>query len=287
MHQVVGKKRGFTLIELLVVIAIIAILIALLLPAVQQAREAARRTQCKNNLKQIGVATHNYHDTYKSFPSGWIQSRTSGTLEPGWGWGALILPFIEQGNLHEQMGVSTVDFDLVDGTDDGTASPTPETETVLDAYRCPSDTGGELNSNRGGHAVSNYIGVYGSCCRDNLNAGNGMFWSNSSVRMRDVEDGTTQTFMIGEINRDEPERRGGIWAGYYTNGKYGGVVWQTDNTAADVINGTSNFTFSSKHPGGAHFLAADGSTHFVSENIDGVMYERLGNRKDGQVVEFP
>ncbi len=290
MYPFLGKKRGFTLIELLVVIAIIAILIALLLPAVQQAREAARRTQCKNNLKQFGVAMHNYHDIHKSFPSGWMQpptSTSSGTWDAGWAWGALILPFIEQGNLHERMGVATVEFDMVDGTDDGTANPTPETETVLSTFRCPSDPGGDLNSNRGGHAVSNYMGVFGPGGLHNFNPGLGLFWCNSRVRMRDIEDGTTQTFMIGEINRDEPERRGGIWAGYFTTGKYGGLVSATDNTADYVINGTNVFTFSSKHPGGAQFLAVDGSSHFVSENIDGTTYERLGNRKDGLVVEFP
>ena len=287
MNPFKGRKRGFTLIELLVVIAIIAILIALLLPAVQQAREAARRTQCKNNFKQFGIAMHNYHDTFKSFPSGWIQSRTSGTLEPGWAWGAMILPYLELGNLHEQLGVTTIEFDLVDGSDNGIAGATAETETVLSVFRCPTDTGSDLNSNRGGHAVSNYMGVWGNTTPHNLNAGQGMFWANSRVRMRDVEDGTTQTLMLGEINRDEPERRGGIWAGYFENGKYGGLVSCTDNTADYVINGNNVFTFSSKHAGGAQFLAADGSTHFVSENIDGATYERLGHRADGEVVAFP
>ena len=292
MHPFLGKRRGFTLIELLVVIAIIAILIALLLPAVQQAREAARRTQCKNNLKQFGVAMHNYHDTNKSFPSGWIQQPTAtassvSSWDPGWGWGALILPYLEQGNLHEKLGVTTIEFDLVDGTDDGTANPTPETETVLAAFRCPSDPGADLNTNRGGHATSSYIGVNGSTTPHNFNPGNGMFWCNSRVRMRDIEDGTSQTFMLGEIYRDEPERRGGIWAGYYVTQKYGGVVYGMRNDPGDVINGTNVFTFSSKHPGGAQFLAVDGSSHFVSENIDGTTYERLGHRKDGQVVQFP
>ncbi|MCB1129315.1 MAG: DUF1559 domain-containing protein, partial [Verrucomicrobiae bacterium] len=125
MHH--ANRRGFTLIELLVVIAIIAILIALLLPAVQQAREAARRTECKNKLKQLGLALHNYHDTFRAFPAAFYRGTTT---SPGWGWGTMILPYIDQAPLYNQW-VMTVSYD---NGQNQTAR-----RTKLAAYKCPSD----------------------------------------------------------------------------------------------------------------------------------------------------
>ncbi len=230
-------KRGFTLIELLVVIAIIAILIALLLPAVQQAREAARRTQCKNNLKQFGLALHNYHDIYKMFPPGSVPKASgnppgsgTGTFinEASWGWSVFILPMIDQAPLFNTLEVNS--RRLFDITSDRTITPDrgslDRMFPALNAFQCPSDTTGpnlragmrRQNFNGATQSgitgavnnwrppTSNYIGVVGY--RD-INRPNGhtrapqrgMFYNLSRVKIRDITDGTTNTVAIGERER--------------------------------------------------------------------------------------
>ena len=171
-----SARTGFTLIELLVVIAIIAILIALLLPAVQQAREAARRMSCKNNLKQIGVAMHNFHDTYQELPAGYgfNDIANAANWTKAWGWGARILPYIEQENLYNLLGVGTREFDQAlpgNNSSSWPADMVAAIRTPIAIYRCPSDiTPGDINTSvdfchSGGPdstkpAVSNYVGVY-------------------------------------------------------------------------------------------------------------------------------
>ncbi|MDQ3331585.1 MAG: DUF1559 domain-containing protein, partial [Planctomycetota bacterium] len=174
-------RRGFTLIELLVVIAIIAVLIALLLPAVQQAREAARRAQCQNNLKQIGLALHNYHDVSNQFPMAFIRASTVANTE-GWGWGAMILPQLEQGNLFDRLGVTQYRLtDVLAGLKPDLASVQDRTtifQTRLPVYICPSDSNdglvpaqkdfrNGLGTSAGGlgnfrPAISNYMGNWGT-----------------------------------------------------------------------------------------------------------------------------
>ncbi len=221
------KTRGFTLIELLVVIAIIAILVALLLPAVQQAREAARRTQCKNNLKQIGLAFHNYHDIYNTFPPGYISPIANGnaTSEPScYGWGALILPQLEQTNLFQSLNVGLVALHVNASTPAGLGL----LQTPLPMYRCPSDVGPVLNNyvspapaanwynmnmfNGSGAvpiATSNYIMVSGTGVSTTpaANPSNraasacgpmGIGFRNSKINMRDITDGTSNTLLVGE-----------------------------------------------------------------------------------------
>jgi len=126
---------GFTLVELLVVIAIIGVLVALLLPAVQSAREAARRMSCGNNFKQIGIALHNYHDAYQKLPPGWIMQATSPENSAGWGWPTFILPYVEQQNLYDRLQVNQLA--LMDVM--GNAALRPLAQTKLKSYRCPSD----------------------------------------------------------------------------------------------------------------------------------------------------
>src|SRR5262245_45950852 len=145
-----SRRPAFTLIELLVVIAIIAVLIALLLPAVQQAREAARRTQCKNNLKQIGLAYHNYHDTHNCLPpqgetNGFVDSASMNvTPKPVWGWSTYVLPFIDQAPLFNQLNPGPTS--LTAAVQSNTLYPL--VQTMLPVYRCPSDTGQLLNTER-------------------------------------------------------------------------------------------------------------------------------------------
>ena len=233
-----SRKSGFTLIELLVVIAIIAVLIALLLPAVQQAREAARRSQCKNNLKQLGLALHNYHDTYNKFPSGFVTnawpspaSNAVTTELSCWSWGAMILPYIDQAPMYNliQPGTISLAANLAAGGAQATALTTP-----LPGFMCPSDTGPSLNdfsrsyanasianqqndfgtydrratsngTDRIAIAKSNYVGV-----ADSGDSGTpawlptlygpplGLFSANSGNGIRNMTDGTSNTLIVGE-----------------------------------------------------------------------------------------
>lgn len=336
------RRRGFTLVELLVVIAIIGILIALLLPAVQAAREAARRSQCSNNLKQIGLALQNYHDTFKSFPPAWILSRggaspANGDGYPQWGWGAMILPFMEQQALHDGLNVGKSHLADIAATPAGVAL----IQTPIAGYRCPSDTGPELNSGRKPDApfdaiepaLGNYVGANTSWAGDltrqvrgtktspgwvsNWDDERGVFIENTATRMRDITDGTSNTIAVGE-------RR---WKYHDNNGVLrtarSALIIGTRNPAnavrrgdqigigraklnmnfvdpADTQLGRARQGFSSMHPGGAQFVFADGSTHFISETIEAgpdpdgnhwannratnTVYERLIAIQDGNPV---
>lgn len=172
MKRSCAPRGGFTLIELLVVIAIIAILVALLLPAVQQAREAARRSSCKNNLKQLGVALHNYHDTHRVFPPGYVINSAFSTPcsgsngRNGYGWGTMILPFVEEAALYDALKAETNDFAANrDWNCTGSQTAKDLVAQVIDTFVCPSDAKGPISNtaNASGDcaAKSNYIGVSG------------------------------------------------------------------------------------------------------------------------------
>ena len=303
------SRMGFTLVELLVVIAIIGILVALLLPAVQSAREAARRMQCGNNLKQIGIGLHNYHGTYKRLPSGWVVPNDPGIPANAanyecWGWSALILPFIEQGPLFDQLAVTRANLwsqFAGNGPNTKTLISTP-----LQAFICPSDTGynrpGNVHNNRNfddgvGAAgtlgsvwpgLSNYPGNAGH--RDVvLRALNtGLFFGNSDVNIAALVDGTSNTIAVGE--RETRNCRSGTWVGVRNpNGSASrgvGVVvahsrpkinqdtnaipWNTDATGCGE-------GFSSLHPGGIQVALADGSVRFLSETIDHFWFGTTAN----------
>jgi prepilin-type N-terminal cleavage/methylation domain-containing protein/prepilin-type processing-associated H-X9-DG protein len=286
-------RSAFTLVELLVVIAIIGILVALLLPAVQAAREAARRMSCSNNLKQIGLGLHNYVDTYKVFPCGWMYDGAP-NLEC-WGWGALILPFVEQAPLHAQLRVSTGSFfnqlaspnwqPIVDGV-----------ERPLPVYMCPSDTGyqgrGQIHVDRlfsggmGGQGyflhnfvpgVSNYVGNSGhGPGRAGAQVNSGIFYGNSNVTFGAITDGTSNTFAVGE--RDTKNCRSSHWVGT-RNGNGGGskgVFTLVAHARAKLNESVKPWNddpegcgqgWSSMHPGGAQFVFCDGSVTFISETI--------------------
>lgn len=282
------QRRGFTLIELLVVIAIIAILIALLLPAVQQAREAARRSQCKNNLKQIGVALHNYHETFQMLPPGVVSS--SGAVNPptgpqAWGWQVMILPQIDQAPRFEQLNANN--RRLVDVLNN--ATDRAMVQQPIPAYRCPSDTTGEtvrgtpqtmdydgtasVGTNFFG-GVTNYLGVGPFSALDHIVNPRSAFERNGSTRFRDFKDGTSNSFLVGE--RDF-ECSAGVWAGSRNDGGPGPrgnnyVMGRVSIPLNFFNNKTGNNScvegFSSPHTGGGHFLLGDGRVEFISENID-------------------
>lgn len=198
-------RPGFTLVELLVVIAIIGVLIALLLPAVQQAREAARRMQCKNNLKQMGLALHNYVDTYRSLPMGCtVDLSVSSTGNNGsWGVHGRILHFLEQGNLYDQVDITSAwDFQ------------TPIDGLKIPGYGCPSDPGAGRERDPGGGKVklwpTSYGFNYGTWFVFNPSTrqgGNGLFYPNSKLSFRDATDGSSNTLLAAEVKAWTPYRR--------------------------------------------------------------------------------
>jgi len=294
MNVAQGVRRGFTLIELLVVIAIIAVLVALLLPAVQQAREAARRSQCKNNLKQMGLALHNYHDTHGTFPPGWISEiggnpHLSGGVGPtGWAWSAMLLPYLDQAPLYNQLKVS-----------DGTAVPAPadiDDLPLLQAFICPSDDEETTIVDFKGTLCpkSNYPGVHGGWSGVDEANPFGVFGKYSRTRIADITDGTSQTLAVGERDsymKDGNKPKAATWVvfiggtGYLNVDDLFSTLGRCTNAALERYpNAQRSDAFRSPHDGGVQFLLCDGAVRFISENMDWNLYQALATKAQGEVV---
>ncbi len=339
-----SSSKGFTLIELLVVIAIIAVLIALLLPAVQNAREAARRAGCVNNLKQIGLALHNYNQAMSVFPPGYVssinkiitnacdmdQENQSGVdLGTGWAWGSMILPFLEQQPLY-----NTINFNL------SVAYPANNTcsLTALTIYLCPSDSGPSVvpvfedppdpanpGSYNATHIVDtlsrgNYVGMYGLgeiCSQSNaLDAANnnglgpmgshaGIFYRNVSTSIAGITDGTSNTTMVGERSHNLSYV---TWVARSINGWLGKTslveggtdqfnpspeeCWTQILGPCGLEDGLRTINnpeahvedYWSMHTGGANFMFADGSVHFLKTSINPIPWRALATRNWGEVI---
>ncbi len=304
------RRRGFTLIELLVVIAIIAILIALLLPAVQQAREAARRTQCRNNLKQIGLALHNYESSFTVLPP----SSTSGFGRGVWNypgsgptdpaihlhsWASLILPNIDQSTIYNRINYNV---SALDPANRAMAS------VILPFYRCPSYTGRDFSDdplyaagsvNFAQFAVRNYVALGARTVLGLSGAipAEGSLFPASRTRFSDITDGTSNTIWIAETR----EERASVWM----DGTSATVAARWTNLAdMTTFAGTTssiNYTVyfpggvfpnsigqaygpSSLHEGGAHHLFGDGTVRFLTENINVTVYDALVSRSGNEVV---
>lgn len=296
-------NRAFTLVELLVVLAIIAILVGLLLPAVQAAREAARRIQCSNNFHQMGIALHNYHDAMKRFPPGIVHPNHTF-------WTGSLLPYVEQGNLHQGLDFSQR-WEVLDS---GNAIACA---TYLPVYRCPSSAAPAHINVQGveGRVPCNYLAVAsGTATRESgdvpehigLLRQDGLMFVNSDNRVASILDGSSNTLAIGEalfrpdvVGLDLNNRLYQIVDHWYIGSD--GVYFRTqgmeevsealgstgvplNGMELDILIDEKELGFSSRHVGGALFVFADGHVGFFSENIDSVVYSQLGTIAGGEVA---
>ena len=316
-------RSGFTLIELLVVIAIIAILVALLLPAVQQVREAARKSQCQDHLHNIGVALHDYEGSLGRLPPGYISRNVSAT-DPataddgsGFAWGMLTLPFMEQKPLYDQLNAELDSDDPVN---------VPLADTPLDVFRCPTDVGEETfnvtdrNGNTVSLATANYVGMYGygsPSMRPGQPSPAGCFYRNSNVRFADITDGTSNVIFVGERTvkhqflpgmpaisaystwyaalPQSVARPAGMMMATMTEEAPSLVLGHVGQPAMGMMpamhhppNTTNHIVnFSSLHPGGMQYVMGDGKVKFISENVHYDTFRWLGQISDGNPVNVP
>ncbi len=304
------RHAGFTLIELLVVIAIIAILIALLLPAVQQAREAARRTQCKNNLKQWGLALHNYHDTHNTFPQGTMGLNNNNTSNPvnNFPFHVHLLPFLDQAPLYNQFNPAKF-YDVAPNQAlrnqrfEMLFCPSAiirdrQSDTITQGYtvhyygvagpKGPKPAPLTGNWNHEGNTTTDHGGI----------ALTGLLHRNRHYSFRDITDGSSNTLVIGEVSEARPPSG---WSGSYrpwiqgaSNANANVASYCCKNVTHPIGNSGYNggnasrlfndVRFGSNHSGGAQFLLSDGSVHFISENIDFATYQAAASRDDGLVL---
>jgi prepilin-type N-terminal cleavage/methylation domain-containing protein/prepilin-type processing-associated H-X9-DG protein len=303
-----GRRSAFTLVELLVVLAVIGLLLALLLPAVQMAREAARRMQCGNHVKQLGLAVQQYHDAHGTLPISigpWPDGPRPAPQRNGKGWIVSVLPQLEQQALYDQF-VPFFDGDFFTGYALKSLACRPLLKQPLSVLQCPSDssvrvlTVSQPELEGIDAAQTSYKGVLGdSRLAGSVHAGslpdchqvggcNGLFFRLSyqqPPRLADVLDGTANTFMIGE---DVPAHNAHS-AAYYANGDWASChavlnYFPQPPTPDDWPNVVS---FRSRHPGGAHFGLADGSVRFIQEGIEHGLYRALSTKSGGEAVGPP
>ena len=312
------RRRAFTLIELLVVMAVIGVLVAILLPAVQQAREAARRSSCQNRLKQLGLAVLNYESTHSVLPPGAVAAR-NGTAtsncellgftnqESRAPWTVLLLPYLEQQQLYNEFKLEQPFFGLRHPIA-GTANETAQTKPAPAVFQCPSSPNSSIPTNL------SYFGVQGGgpfpdCTGAGFYVGrvffyNGAFYINSSTRIADLTDGASNTALLGEtrylsVAGPNPPYEGtwasSIWFGFLSEGSMyvtlAGMMEPPNSCPANpALNWAGEFqtrTFGSFHYGGFHVALGDGAVKFLSDSIDTSVYWKIGARNDGKPVEIP
>lgn len=296
MRSVRPSRSGFTLIELLVVVAIVATLAALLLPAVQQAREGARRAQCRNNLHQMGLALLNYEGAHKTFPSSstsqidfgvWTSNATAHHLHS---WASMILPYLDQGPLYNQINFNVSALD---------SANSPVAAQVLPVYRCPSYVGpafslsplyGRLSAY---FALRNYVAMGASTIGNLYLQPDGVFYARSCTRVADIIDGTSRTIFLVETR----EPSAAVWIDGGTAAvasrrylesnapSYAGPENSLNYQPYFVANGNGidcQFGPSSAHSGVVGHLLGDGSVQFISQNVSALVYDALATRAGGE-----
>jgi len=311
---------AFTLIELLVVIAIIGVLVSMLLPAVQASRAAARRMQCQNNLKQLGLALHNYHGVHRMFPAGHLDTGTSGpAYRHQIGWLTYLLPYVEQPSVYELIDFTQIGPSNSSPNPNGSATNNPAFYaaggTNISVFLCPSDPVPRVDPV---WAPTNYLGNQGPDCRCRGKSCNGIFGHDTWTRFAEITDGTSNTIAIGEtlkgdltpsslqdnyfyrppggnaqdidscqggtLNRSD---RATVWFG----GNPQHNMFSTDRAPNDrrfdciaPNNGCTNFAARSVHADGAHFGFCDGSVHFISDGIDQDVIRAIGSKRGAEDV---
>lgn len=293
-----ASRRAFTLIELLVVLAILGILLGLLLPAVQKIREVAVRLQCQNNLRQIGIACHHYHDAQLCLPPGYSATAPYPDTTPGWGWAAFLLPYVEQDAVYRR-----IDFGQL-------VQNSPAIQAIIKLYLCPADaaprepfavTDGSF-ATLALAAPSSYAATVGDDSKEvDAPIGNGAFYRNSRTRLTDIKDGTGHTVLVGD--RAWSQTRG-VWAGAPNTAiASAGTMnpWQNATAPAPALvlvhNNWINIRtdadgglddFSSNHSGGANLLFADGSVRFLrsitADSQEHLDFMGMGTIAGGEVI---
>jgi prepilin-type N-terminal cleavage/methylation domain-containing protein/prepilin-type processing-associated H-X9-DG protein len=310
------RRNGFTLVELLVVIAIIGILIALLLPAVQAAREAARRMQCTNHLKQIGLALHNYESSKKCYPpgrmgcDGWtddVCKNNAGWARPGTSGFVMILPFLELQSLYDQFVpfakgavYPAAPGDSDDGTTSGweTAKIDKAMEVRPPVFVCPTDNSKEVVGDDATGSYALCMGTNGPTYKPSgidqvgvKHYNTGLFMYRTAYKPRDITDGLSHTFFAGEVMKSDIVESYNRWV---VASRHLDSLRNTENpvntlpgqgSCLDLYGYKANGAFGSKHTGGANFVFADGHVSFISENIDLTTYRALSTRAGGETLK--
>jgi prepilin-type N-terminal cleavage/methylation domain-containing protein/prepilin-type processing-associated H-X9-DG protein len=305
-------RNGFTLVELLVVIAIIGILVALLLPAVQAAREAARRMQCTNNQKQILLAIHNYENQLGLYPPGrmgcdcWDADVCKGNTDaqrPGTSAFAMLLPFVEQQTLYDAYGWqkgAVYPANCYDNTEDGWNVGLAEfLRARPPVYVCPSDDAKKLKDGSTTAATGSYAACHGSNGPPNIDQvrnkhyNTGMFLYRTELSVKDVKDGTSTTFFIGEVVEGHTPNSSNVWL---IGSRHTDTLRSTENPlntrpgtgiTTNLYNTQVNGAFGSRHAGGALFGFGDGHVQFISDNISLPLYKALSTRAGGEIISLP